>query len=465
MNGSPVAFIETAWRAVAGGAALPAAVDVVGDAGALPARLPVEDVAIACVASALTAAAALQQARGGRAPSTITLDRNEVAASVRSERYFRVDGAASGLGFAPLSRFWPTADGWLRTHANYPWHHAALLRALGLAADAGDDVDAVGAALASAPAAELEDAIVGAGGLAAAVRSLAQWQAHPQGRAVAAEPLVARERLGDSPASVRPAGPLPASGVRVLDLTRVIAGPVATRYLGALGAEVLRIDPPHRLDLPLGTLSETLLAKRSSLLDLGTPSSLATFHELLANADVVVHGYRGGALARFGLAPEDLAQRHPHLVCVSHDAWGHTGPWAQRRGFDSIVQAASGIATIESPDGAQPGVLPCQLLDHGTGYLVAAAALDGLRARIEEGGTQVRTLSLARTAAWLTAGAPLEHIPDAQAGADATVDITSGDGTRAVTVVVAPGALDGAPVTWPGMPARYGVDDPAWSPV
>jgi CoA-transferase family III len=343
--------------------------------------------------------------RRGRAAGPTRLDRGHVAAAFRSEAYLRLNGALSGAGFAPLSRFWATRDGWVRTHGNYPWHREALVRALGTS----EDPDQVAAAIAGRAACEVEDLVVGAGGVAAAVRTPAQWGAEPAGQAVAAARLIEGDRLGDAPPRHRTAGPpgaagpptmLPAAGIRVLDLTRVIAGPVATRYLAALGADVLRLDPPHRPELPLHAY-DGLLSKRSALLDLDTDA--ACFDELLGAADVLVHGYRPHALDRFGLTPGELAERHPGLVVVSLSAWGSTGPWGGRRGFDSIVQAASGIAAAESADGDRPGAMPCQLLDHGTG---------------------------------------------------------SAEGT--VTVVRPPGQLDGQDLAWPAPLTRYGGDSLRW---
>ena len=268
--------------------------------------------------------------------------------------------------------------------------------------------------------------------------------------------------IGGAPPRRRAAGTWPASGIRVLDLTRVIAGPVATRYLAALGADVLRLDPPHHPEL-LPQTYDGLLGKRSALLDFGTPDGSARLHELLSEADVVVHGYRPHALDRFGLAPEDLADRHPGLVVVRLSAWGSRGPWGGRRGFDSIVQAACGIAVAESPDGERPGALPCQLLDHGTGYLAAAAVLRALAAQASRGGTLFRELSLARTADWLLSQ------PRAEPGAAAAADggpgawlTTVGSAEGPVTVVKPLGRLDGIELTWPSPLTPYGGDPPAW---
>jgi crotonobetainyl-CoA:carnitine CoA-transferase CaiB-like acyl-CoA transferase len=251
----------------------------------------------------------------------------------------------------------------------------------------------------------------------------------------------------------------------VLDLTRVIAGPVCSRYLGALGADVLRLDPPHRPDMAAGAVADTLLAKRSALLDLAIPGGHNRLHELLDGADAVVCGYRPGALERFGLEEDDLAERHPGLVVVYLSAWGHSGPWVQRRGFDSVVQAPTGIALGESLNGDEPGALPCQLLDHGTGYLAAAAVLDSLCRQHHHGGTHIRRLSLARTAWWLTAtGTVTEpaHRPrrPEEEPTPWLDSLDSAEGT--MTAVMPPGRFDHQRLRWPLAPTGYGSHPPAW---
>ncbi|MGH3202375.1 MAG: CoA transferase [Streptosporangiaceae bacterium] len=447
------------------------ALEVTGQAGRLPSRLPAEDVAIACAGVALLAAAALHAGRGGPFLRALRLDRGHVAAAFRSEAWLRVNGEPAGAGFAPLSRFWRAADGWVRTHGNYPWHRDALLRALGC----GGDREAVAAVIAGLGAREVEELVTGAGGVAAAVRTVTQWRAEPAGQAVAAAPLVEGCMHRGSPwdgvfsfegaaPRCRAAGAGPASGIKVLDLTRVIAGPVATRYLAALGADVLRLDPPHRPELPEQTY-DGLLGKRSGLLDFGTPDGSVRLHELLSGADVVVHGYRLHALDRFGLSPQALAERHPGLVVVSLSAWGRRGSWGGRRGFDSIVQAACGIAVAESPDGEHPGALPCQLLDHGTGYLAAATVLRALAAQATGGGTLFRELSLARTGHWLLSQPRGEPVTAAAAPADggAGAWLTTVDSAEGPVTAVRPlGQLDGLELAWPSPLTRYGSDPAAW---
>ena len=463
-------LIGQAWEAVSSdgapaGQPPPAHVDVTGSTGHLPSPFAVEGVAVAAVAASLLAATALGRQRGSPT-GAVSLDRGHVADAVRSERFFVGGGGSGGAGFAPLSRFWAVRDGWVRTHANYPWHRAALRRTLGLSPDA--DADAVAVALADLRAEEVEERVFAGGGIATAVRTPEAWRAHPQGRAVAAEPLVGHRQAGRSAARTRPAGDLPMAHVRVLDLTRVIAGPVCTRFLAALGAEVLRLDPPHHPDMKAGVVADTLLGKRSSFVDYGSAPGLATLHDLLDGADVVVCGYRPGSLDRFGLGEDDLVERHPGIVAVYLSAWGHSGPWAGRRGFDSVVQAPTGIAVGESTTGDVPGALPCQLLDHGTGYLAAAAALDGLRRQGTEGGTHVRRLSLARTAWWLTSlGTRTLSVSDPPA-ADPDrrpwlVELEGGSGP--VTAVAPPGRLGEQALRWPFPPSGYAEDPASWPDV
>jgi len=419
-------------------------VEVAGRGPWLGGPLDVDGLAVGSVGTALLAAAELAEARGLGRPA-VSLSAEHVAVSFTSERHALVGGKPSGAGFAPLSRMVRCADGWARTHANYPHHEAALRRAL----EIGADVAELEAAAASMRATDLETAIVTAGGCAAALRTEAEWRAHPAGASIAAEPGVVQpqaeevrvERAGAAGAA------RPAAGVRVLDLTRVIAGPVAGRTLAALGAEVLRIDPPGLPELPEAHL-DTGPGKRTALLDLADAERREA---LLAGADVLLTGYRPGALDRFGL------DRHPHLVHVSLSAWGTRGPWAGRRGFDSLVQVATGIASAcAAPDGT-PGVLPAQALDHGTGHLMAAAALRGLASR--ERGEPVRAtqLSLARTAAELLAR-PRRDEPARRPDPD-RFRVAFGD----VSLIAPPGALDGEPLRWAHGPRPLGGDSARWA--
>ncbi|WP_329342047.1 CoA transferase [Streptomyces sp. NBC_01352] len=451
--------------------------------GALEGRLPVRELARSCVGACALAAAELGARRAGLAKVPgIRVDDGAVATAFVSERHLLVDGRAP-VTFAPLSRFWRTADGWVRTHANYPHHRARLLAALGVREDERA-VTAVEAALAERSALEAEEAVYAAGGLAVALRTPEEWAAHEQGAAVAGRPLVERERLDSAraralpPIDTTPSAPastsalLPAAGLRVLDLTRVIAGPVATRTLALLGAEVLRVDAPRLPELP-DQHADTGFGKRSTTLDL--VADRRAFEELLAAADVVVTGYRPGALDRFGLSAQALAERRPGVVVAQLSAWGGYGPWGGRRGFDSLVQVATGIAAVEGSV-EEPGALPAQALDHGTGYLLAAAVLRALAEQSDEGGSRVVRLALARTARWLMDGVGTggpEGVPDA--GSDAggvegapydgpgswLAETDSGLGR--LRYALSPVFFEGGPVDWARPPGPWGADAPRWS--
>ncbi|MER5515122.1 CoA transferase [Streptomyces sp. NPDC002763] len=455
--------INYAWSALGGDPSLPARITTVARAGTLPSRLPVRRLARACVGACALAAAELGARRTGTVEvPAVRVDDGAVAAAFTSERQLLVDGRAP-VSFAPLSRFWRTADGWVRTHANYPHHQARLLTSLGLPEGASPEEAA--ARIAGLPARDVEDAAYGAGGLAVALRSPEEWAAHEQAVEVAARPLVERGRLDAAHARVLPpldagtAPLLPAAGLRVLDLTRVLAGPVATRTLGLLGAYVLRLDAPWLPELP-DQHADTGFGKRSATLDLTT--GRAVFEELLASADVVVTGYRPGALDRFGLSPEALAERRPGLVVAQVSAWGAYGPWAGRRGFDSLVQVATGIARTEG-SAERPGALPAQALDHGTGYLLAAGVLRALTEQSYDGGSRFVRLALARTARWLTA--EIEPGPEGgepYEGPDTWLAETDSALGR-LRYARPPVSFAGGPSDWARPPVPWGSDPATWA--
>lgn len=498
-TGTALPGLAHAWSALDGDAALLEAVSCRLRTGVLPARLPVRDLARATVAVCSLAAAELSTLRSGSPGSgsggspgvpSVRLDDGAVATAFTSERHLRTDGRASE-NFAPLSRFWRTRDGWVRTHANYPHHRVRLLRALGIPQGDRDEpalVDAVAAELAQREGAEVEETVYAAGGLAVAARAAREWAAHPQGREAARRPLLRVARMDQAPPLplTESAGQRALRSVRVLDLTRVIAGPVATRTLALFGADVLRVDAPQLQESP-DAHADTGPGKRSTLLDLSSRADQATFEELLSAADVVVTGYRPGVLDRFGLAPESLADRRPGLVVGQLSAWGAYGPWRRRRGFDSLVQAASGIALTEGrqdegeggggrtgpgsgPATPSPGTLPAQALDHGTGYLLAAAVLRALteQRRGQCGSRLVRT-ALAQTAEWLQHGlnSSPEDVLAAAAPGGAPHDpadwLTETDSPLGrLRYALPPVGYEGAPTDWSRPPGVPGADPPAW---
>lgn len=458
----PSGLTAACWAAVGGTPRALDGLEVTGREAWLGGPLAVDGLAVGAVAAALLAAAELAGARGARRP-VASLSAEHVAVSFRSERHALVGGVPAAVGFAPLSRLVRCADGgWARTHANYPHHASALGEAVGI--DVRDDPDRAVAALEFAAkslgAVPLEEAVVSAGGCAAALRSAEEWATHPAGRAASTAPLVTvEESLATAPGRSLPPSSdraRPAAGVRVLDLTRVIAGPVAGRTLAALGAEVLRVDPPGLPELAAQHV-DTGPGKRAAVLDLADAERREA---LLAGGDVVLMGYRPGSLGRFGLLADQLVSRHPHLVQVSLSAWGTTGPWAHRRGFDSLVQVACGIAAACAALDRTPGVLPAQALDHATGHMMAAAALRGLAARARGETLAPARLSLASTASTLLdAPRPARPATAATGTADPERHRVALDD---VALIAPPGKLDTVALRWPHSPRPLGQDAPAW---
>lgn len=407
--------------------------------------LPVERLAWASVLAARKAAQRLADQRGQ--DLTVGTSPELVAASFAALEHLRVDGRQP-VGFAPLSGFFRASDGWVRLHANYPHHAAAVARAL---AARTEDRDGVAAAVAARTAEDVEQSVTAERGIAVAVRTEEEWATHPHGRATAGLPWATVRPEAQRP--VLTGGRLPLDEVRVLDLTRVIAGPTCSQLLGCLGADVLRIDPPHRPELLDQYLSNGM-GKRSATVDLEDASD--DLEQLLATADVVLLGYRPGSLSRFGLDPDDLLQRHPHLVIASLSAWGEQGPWAQRPGFDSIVQATSGIAMLcadpSAPDG-RPGALPVQALDHATGHLLAAHVMELLA---DDRGGVVRASLLGAARTLLRDSPPPDTAPVPLPVP--LVDLDSPHGT--LRAVPPPLTVDGATIE--RSVTAYGVAETTW---
>ncbi len=442
------------------GSPVPSSPVTLSDGGSLPSVFAVSDLAQASIATAGSSLASFVALNSGEPPPEVVVDRN--LASAWFVGSIRPQGWDLLPAWDALGGEYECRDGWIRLHTNAIHHRTAALSVL----DVPEDRAAVAAAAGGWSAQELEPAVVGAGGAAAVMRSIADWRMHPQGRAVAEEPLLWSQRtstvVGRNALLANRERPL--DGLRVLDLTRVLAGPVATRLLAGWGAEVLRIDPPD-WDEP-AIAPEVTLGKRCARLNLRTPDGKSRLLRLLGSADVIVHGYRADALDRLGLGDEARDNVCPGIIDVSLDAYGWTGPWRQRRGFDSLVQMSSGIADagrVVTGD-ERPVPLPVQALDHAVGYLLAAAVITGLTQRQIDGtGSRWRT-SLARVADLLVKVEPLQvpidssrppMTPNPVGPIERTV---WGDALRLAPPVV----VQGAPLQWKLPARRLGSDRPQW---
>lgn len=386
---------QKALRELLGIAGLEGEAEIRGADPALKTPYRVGTAGAASLAAAGIAAAELWKLRGGR-EQRVAVDLRAAAASLKSSAYLQINGKPPAPLWDPYSLFYEVRDGrWVRFHCNYPHHRAAALGVLGVS----EDIEAAKRAASSWEGLALEDAIHTAGGCAALVRSSKEWAAHPQAAAVAGQPLLEIERIGDAPPMPLPKEGRPLSGIRVLDLTRVLAGPTAAKTLAEHGADVLKITAAHLPDS--GDIDlDTGLGKLSAQLDLREKEDVATLRKLAGEADVFSQSYRPGALASRGFSPEDLAKARPGIVYVSLSAWGPTGPWKDRRGFDSIVQCVSGMAHAQGGDG-KPHLLPCSAIDYVSGYLMAFGAMVALARRAREGGSWRVRVALARVGKWI----------------------------------------------------------------
>lgn len=470
-------FADALWSALGGDPGLVDGVAVHGT-GVVPGAFAASDFAVASFAVAGAAVAELVGAGGAAAVPEVVVDRPLASAwtigggaTVRFSPSLRPIGWRSPPMLPPgsVGGFYPTADGrWVHLQLNFP------VRPLSPAATAlfgtAPTPETVAAVLAGLDADVIERELWDeAGYLVTASRTAAEWAEHPQGRAVAAEPLVDLALTGDAEDDGwRPTPQRPLAGVRVLDLTRILSGPCSTRLLAGYGAEVLRIDPPGYTDLggPDGSAGDVMLGKRCARLDLRSDAGRERFLELLASADVLVNGYRPGALDGLGLGADVRAAVRPGLVEVLLDAYGWTGPWAGRRGHDSTVQTASGMVFGSARFAGRPGpVLGERILDLGTSQVLAAAAVRGLTTRLRTGRGSRWRCSLARTAALITAagpapdGEPVLPVPYPGEPEDRVVVTPAGPARRLRPPVL----VAGAPMFWERPSELPGSSAPVWS--
>jgi crotonobetainyl-CoA:carnitine CoA-transferase CaiB-like acyl-CoA transferase len=441
-------------------------VDLPGAEPVLPSSFAVGTAAQASLAAAALAAAELGRLRNG-VEQRVAVDMRHAALECCT--HFLIDGRPLPL-WDKLSGLYPcgggdAAGGWVRIHCNFAHHRDGALRLLGLPEGPAAEPADVTRALRRWSAPDFEQAAAEAGLVVAALRSFDDWDAHPQGRAVARQPLLQWTRLGDAPPRTLPPLPMqarPLQGLRVLDLTRILAGPVGTRALAAQGADVLLVNSPK---LPnIEAIAETSRGKLSARADLHEAADRHAFDALLRETHVFVQGYRPGALQALGYGAEALAARHPGIVVVSLSAYGSSGPWAGRRGFDSLVQTASGfnVAEAQAFGRGAARALPMQILDHASGHLMALGASAALHRQATEGGSWHVQVSLAATGRWLRG---LGRVTDGFGAA--TPDFgpyleTTDSGFGRLTAVRHAAMLSATPAAWTRPSVPPGTDPLAW---
>ena len=452
------------WRSLGGASDVAGVLSVEGPRAVLPAYFDVTGLATASVACATLAAAEFLAAREVSRPRPVSVSSREACAAFAAESLFTPVGWSMPEMWDPIAGNYRAEDGWIRLHTNYPYHRAAVERVL----EAGDRA-AVAAAAVRWKAGDLEAAVVSAGGCAAVMHARETWLASPPGAATAtAAPVVVSEHrllAGTSAAesdSPLPGGGLPFSGVRVLDMTRVIAGPVCTKFLAGYGAQVLRLDPPGFAEVP-ALLPETTAGKRCAALDLSAEADRAVFETLVGDADVLVTGLRADALAGLGYDDGTLTALNPSLIVASLNAYGWDGPWRDRRGFDSLVQMSCGIAAAGSVAAGrdEPFPLPVQALDHATGYLLAAAVGRALTRRLTRSAVSRIRVSLIGTASLLWSLPRPTDLPPTPSPGDFTL-VGTQTAWGAARRVPPPGSISGVTPEWRIEAGPLGRDRPTW---
>src|SRR5580700_6541905 len=458
---SPKNVLAGLLRAAGHPDATAGAIELPGTAPALPSSFAVDAAAQATIAAAALAANELWRLRTGRRQG-VSVDMRSAAIEFRSERYLRIDGKPYVEYHDDIAGLYRCGDGrWVRLHTNLPHHCSGLLALLQCAHDKA----AVQRTLDGWQGEALETAAAEAGLVVTACRSLDEWDRHPQGRAIANLPLFTIERIGDAPAVPLGAAERPLSGVKVVDLTRIIAGPVCGRTLAAHGADVMLVTAAHLPSLfPL--VVDTGRGKLSTSLDLRQPDARAALTALVRDADIFVQGYRPGAITGHSFGRQDVARLRPGVIYVSLCAYSHEGPWATRRGFDSLVQTASGLnaAEAEAFGQSEPRALPAQELDHATGYLLAFATMAALARRAKEGGSWHVRCSLAQTCHWFRNLGRIDGMtcpdPKLDEVRDYLEDSASGFGR--LTAVRHSAVMSETPPRWARPSVPLGTHPPAW---
>src|SRR5579872_7007005 len=433
----------------------------------LPTPFRIGAAGTATLAATGLAAAELWEIRTGRRQN-VAVDLRQATASLRSGHYMQLGDGHVSTARNTIMGVYPTKDGrWSYLHCNFPNHRAAALSVLGVP----EDRDAVAKAVLNWNAADLEEAIIAAKGAGGMVRTKAEWAQQPQAAAVGALPLLEVIKIGDSKPEPLPPGTRPLSGVRVLDLTRVLAGPTCARTLAEHGADVMKITGAHLPNLGYQEF-DTGHGKLSAQLDLRQQKDVDVLRGLVREADVFSQGYRPGTLGGRGLSPEELAAIRPGLVYVSLCAFSHAGPWASRRGFDTVVQTVSGITSrqAEVVPGKTPGpqFYPVSAIDYCTGYLMAFGAMVALGRRAREGGSWLVRISLAQVGKWIVdlgevpaaaaRDAPAEFTPDELARWSMVSNTPSGPLRHLKPVV----QMSETPTYWARPSVPLGYHQPVW---
>ena len=459
---TPHDILTDLWKLAGGEVSALDAVRLTGEEPVLPSSFRVAAASQVPIAASGLAAAEIWRQRSGEAQG-VTVDVLHAVVECRSERYLRVGGKPPPPTWDKTAGVYRTRDArYVRLHTNFKHHRAAVCQVLGCEPER----EKIQTALMNWDGEAFETAAYAGGAVVSLMRSHDEWMATPHAKALAALPVLTIEKIGEAPPKPWTKGDRPLSGVRVLDLSRVFAAPVAGRTLAAHGADVLLVYGPNLPGIPWLTI-DTGRGKLSTFIELKSEEGRARMRALVAEADIFSQGFRPEAIAACGFSPEEAAKINPGIVYVTLSAYGHAGPWSGRRGFDSLVQTSTGFNHAEGVAAGVEGPkeLPAQMLDHATGYLMAFGAMMAKARQAREGGSWHARVSLAQTGRWLW---DLGRVKDGFAQADIKLeavepfmeDVPSGFGP--LHAVKHSAILSKTPARWARPAVPLGTDKPEW---
>ncbi|KAF2448700.1 CoA-transferase family III [Karstenula rhodostoma CBS 690.94] len=450
--------------------------NLVEDANLFSSSFKVSHLAHASIALSALAAALMWSTRTNKPVPVVSVSREHACAEFISERLYTLNGKRLPSPFGNLGGLHKTADGYVRMHDGFSHHRDNALKLLALyPCQLYPSRDEVALNMLGWSAVELEKAAFENGAVIVALRSFQEWDALPQAKVAVNFPIRLQKIGGE-----RPPVPLPLGadaikyclqGVRIVELSRVIAGPVAGRTLAAHGADVIWVTSPTLPNQPELDI-DMARGKRTVQLDIKNSQDKAQLLELIRTADVFLSSYRPGSLAAQGFSSEELVKINPNLVIATLTAWGEDGPWAKNRGFDSLVQAASGINVAEAEHfgSDEPArVLPCQALDHGSGYLLATGIMAALYKRTISGGAYEVHVSLAGVMKYLRS---LGQLPKESREYNGSPDFkvtekymeTKTTALGVLKAITHSASINGVNIGYEIMPKPLGGDDPTWLP-
>lgn len=440
----------------------------------LPSSFKIGVLAQSSVALTALLAALIHSVRNKSQIPRITVPGEHAVVEFKSERLYTINGQISLSSWGPIGGLHATSDGYVRVHDGFPVHRYGAKSLLGC--DLGASRSEVGAKIAEWKAVELETAAFEAGIVISALRTYDQWDSLPQAKAVHDFPIQV-QKISEGPPGLHKylagsGADKCLRGLRVLEMSRVIATPVAGKTLAAHGADVLWVTSPNLPDQP-GLDRDLGRGKRTIRLDIDVEEEKRKLFELVDSADVFLQGFRPGSLASRGLSAKELAARSPQgIICANMSAYGQAGPWREKRGFDSLVQTCSGMNISEAEHygkGEPARPMPCQALDHAGGYFLAAGVMTALYRQATEGGSYQVDVSLAGVMKYLRSLGQYQndtgfHFKDFNTPPDVPEEYLEEreSGFGLLKSVRHSASIEGVALGWDIMPKPLGSDKAEW---